>query len=145
VSNSTPCPLAFSVACSRLTRRAINRAVTCSRRRRERGPARGLDHQGTAPELLACKESGGLRYEISAALHKFYRFCAACSVPEIRRLVDTIERWQQPIIAAITTGLSNARSEGYKRIVKHVGRIAFGFRSPNRRRRVCWAYTRQTR
>jgi len=93
--------------------------------------------------LLACKESGGLRSEISAALHEFYRFCAVCSVPEIRRLVDTIERWQQPIIAAITTGLSNVRSEGYKRSVKHVGCIAFGFRSPNRRRRIRSAGTRQ--
>ena len=96
--------------------------------------------------VLACTATGGLWYEISAALHEFFAFCAACSVPEIRRLAETIERWQQPIIAAITTGLSNARSEGYNRIVKHVGRIAFGFRSPdNQRRRVRWACTRQTR
>ncbi len=87
--------------------------------------------------MLDYTATGELRYIISAALHEFYRFCAACSVPEIRRLAETVERWQQPIIAAITTGLSNARSEGYNRIVKHVGRIAFGFRSPeNQRRRV---------
>ena len=47
---------------------------------------------------------------------------------------------------AHSTVLSNARSEGYNRIVKHVGRIAFGFRSPeNQRRRVRWACTRQSR
>ena len=34
------------------------------------------------------------------------------------------------MILAIQTGLSNARSEGYNRIVKHVGRVAFGFRTP---------------
>lgn len=46
----------------------------------------------------------------------------------------------------ISTGLSNARSEGYNRIAKHVGRIAFGFRTPeNQRRRVRWACTRQSR
>ena len=46
----------------------------------------------------------------------------------------------------IQTGLSNARSEGYNRIVKHVGRVAFGFRTPeNQRRRVRWACTRQSR
>lgn len=36
----------------------------------------------------------------------------------------------------------NARSEGQKGIVKHIGRNAFGFRSPNQRRRVHWACTR---
>jgi transposase len=49
------------------------------------------------------------------------------------------------MILAITTGLSNARSEGYNHIVKHIGRIAFRFRNPdNQRRRVRWACTRQS-
>ena len=97
-------------------------------------------------EVLACTPTGGMRYDISAALHRFYAFCAATSVPEIHNLAETIETWQQPMILAIETGLSNARSEGYNRIVKHVGRIAFGFRNPdNQRRRVRWACTRQSR
>lgn len=50
------------------------------------------------------------------------------------------------MILAIQTGLSNTRSEGFNRIVKHIGRIAFGFRTPeNQRRRVRWACTRQPR
>ncbi len=57
-----------------------------------------------------------------------------------------ISAWQEPMILAIQTGLSNARSEGYNRIVKHIGRIAFGFRTPeNQRRRVRWACTRRLR
>lgn len=97
-------------------------------------------------DVLACTDNGGLRYEICTALHRFYTFCAACSVPEIHTLATTISRWQDPMILAITTGLSNARCEGYNRIVKHVGRIAFGFRTPaNQRRRVRWACTRQSR
>jgi transposase len=97
-------------------------------------------------DVLACTVTGGLRYDIAAALHRFYAFCAATTVPEIHDLAKTIETWQQPMILAITTGLSNARSEGYNRIVKHVGRIAFGFRNPdNQRRRVRWACTRQSR
>jgi len=97
-------------------------------------------------DVLACSARGGLRYEISAALYEFYAFCAACSVPEIVKLATTISDWQEPMILAIETGLSNARSEGYNRIVKHVGRIAFGFRTPeNQRRRVRWACTRQSR
>ena len=44
------------------------------------------------------------------------------------------------MILAIQTGLSNARGEGFNRIVKHIGRVAFGFRTPeNQRRRVRWA------
>ena len=97
-------------------------------------------------DVLACTATGGLRYDVAAALYRFYAFCAATAVAEIHDLAETIETWQQPMILAITTGLSNARSEGYNRIVKHVGRIAFGFRNPdNQRRRVRWACTRQSR
>ncbi len=94
-------------------------------------------------DVLACTARGGLRYEITAALYRFNAFRSACSVPGIVRLAETIETWQEPMILAIQAGLSNARSEGYNRIVKHVGRIAFGFRTPeNQRRRVQWACTR---
>jgi transposase len=97
-------------------------------------------------DVLACTTTGGMRYDVSAALHRFYAFCAATRVPEIHDLAETIETWQTPMLLAITTGLSNARSEGYNRIVKHVGRIAFGFRNPdNQRRRVRWACTRRSR
>lgn len=97
-------------------------------------------------DVLACTERGGLSYEIRDALHRFYAFCADCTVSEIGKLAATISAWQEPMILAIRTGLSNARSEGYNRIVKHVGRIAFGFRTPeNQRRRVRWACTRQSR
>ena len=68
------------------------------------------------------------------------------AVPRRSRLATATSVWQESIILAIVTGLSNARSEGYNRIVKHVGRIAFGFRTPdNQRRRVRWACTRQAR
>jgi hypothetical protein len=49
--------------------------------------------------------------DIAAALDRFYRFCAACTVPEVIRLARTVETWQDPIIAALQTGLTNARSE----------------------------------
>ncbi len=97
-------------------------------------------------DVLAYTATGGLRYDLAAALYRFYAFCAATSVPEIHDLAEAIETWQQPMILAITTGLSNARSESYNRIVKHVGRIAFGFRNlDNQRRRVQWACTRESR
>jgi transposase len=97
-------------------------------------------------DVLACNERGGMRYEIRNALYRFYVFRAARSVPEIGKLADTISAWQEPMILAIQTGLSNARSEGYHRIVKRIGRTAFGFRTPeNQRRRVRWACTRESR
>lgn len=97
-------------------------------------------------DVLSCTDHGGLSYEVRDALYRFYVFCAACRVPEIRKLAATVSAWQEPMLLAIETGLSNARSEGYNRIVQHVGRIAFGFRTPeNQRRRVRWACTRQSR
>lgn len=33
-------------------------------------------------ELLACTTTGGMRYDVSAALYRFYAFCAATSVPK---------------------------------------------------------------
>ncbi len=64
-----------------------------------------------AKELLrdvpAATAAGGMRYDISAALHRFYAFCAATTVPEIHNLAETIETWQAPMILAITGGSTN--------------------------------------
>ena len=97
-------------------------------------------------DVFACKDTGGLTYEIRGALERFYRFAAAGAAPEILALARTVDHWQDAIIAGIRFNLSNGKSEGTNRIVKHVGRIAFGFRNPaNQRRRVRWACTRQDR
>lgn len=83
---------------------------------------------------------------ISHRLWKFYAQAAASDIPEAYRLAETIETWWPAVEAAITTGHSNARSEGYNRLAKHVGRDAFGFRNPvNHRRRIRWSCTRQQR
>ena len=75
--------------------------------------------------MLARTARGRLRYEISAVLNTF---CAACSVPEIGQLAQTIFTWQEPMILAIQTG--HARSEGFNRIVKHIGRITLASEHP---------------
>ncbi len=83
---------------------------------------------------------------IAHRLYQFYAQAAASELPEAHRLAQTIEAWWPAVLAAITTGYSNARSEGYNRLAKHVGRDAFGFRNPvNQRRRIRWACTRQHR
>jgi len=71
---------------------------------------------------------------------------AATDAPEAQRLAATVETWWPAIENGLVTGYSNARSEGYNRLAKHVGRDAFGVRNPdNQRRRIRWACTRQHR
>ncbi len=95
-----------------------------------------LDLAGTHPD----------REVISHRLYKFYDQAAASRAPEVHRLAATIETWWPAIEAGITTGYSNARSEGYNRLAKHQGRNAFGFRNvTNHRRRIRWACTRVRR
>ena len=84
--------------------------------------------------------------EISHRLWLFNSQAAACDIPAVHRLAATIESWWPAVEAAITTGYSNARSEGYNRLAKHQGRNAFGFRNTvNQTRRIRWACTRQHR
>ena len=79
-------------------------------------------------------------------LWQFYQLAADCDIPEVHRLAQTIETWWPAVDAAIITGYTNARSEGYNRLAKHVSRNAFGFRNPaNQRRRIRWVCTRQHR
>jgi transposase len=96
--------------------------------------------------LLALSGTSPTRAAIAHRLERFYRRAASCPAPEAHRLAQTIEAWWPAVEAAITTGYSNARSEGYNRLAKHVGRDAFGFRNvDNQRQRIRWACTRQHR
>jgi len=95
-------------------------------------------------QLLDLADTHPDREVISHRLYTFYDQAAASRAPEVHRLAATIEAWWPAIEAAIRTGYSNARSEGYNRLAKHEGRNAFGFRNPvNQRRRIRWACTRQ--
>jgi transposase len=61
-------------------------------------------------------------------------------------LAETIETWWPAIEVFLTTGLTNARTEGTNRLIKQVKRAACGFRNrDNYRRRVRLHCTRQTR
>ena len=96
--------------------------------------------------LLALAGTHPPRCQIARRLERFYLRAASCPAPEAHRLAETIEAWWPAIEAGIVTGYSNARSEGYNRLAKHVGRDAFGFRNvDNQRQRIRWACTRQHR
>ena len=71
---------------------------------------------------------------------------ADSEIAQLRRLAWTVHAWQPSIIEGLITGISNGRTEGYNRIVKHVGRTAFGFRNTeNHKRRIRFACTRASR
>lgn len=96
--------------------------------------------------LLALAGTQPDRETINRRLWAFYAHAAASTAPEVHRLATTIETWWPAVLAGLHTGYSNARSEGYNRLAKHVGRDAFGFRNPtNQRRRIRWSCTRQHR
>jgi len=80
-------------------------------------------------------------------LFRFYDWCAANDdIPELLTLARTISRWEDEIVTAALTGVSNARSESLNRIAKLEARLAYSFRNPaNQRRRVRMACTRGTR
>jgi transposase len=96
--------------------------------------------------LCATAARGGHRHEIRERLYAFYRWCADAQIPELTTLAETIETWWAAIEVFLTTGLTNARTEGTNRLIKQVKRAACGFRNrDNYRRRVRLHCTRQTR
>ncbi len=85
--------------------------------------------------------------QVRDRLFAFYDWCAQNEqVTELTTLAATIARWEDQIVTAVLTGVTNARSESLNRIAKLEARHAYGFRNPvNQRRRVRTACTRRTR
>lgn len=85
--------------------------------------------------------------QVRDRLHRFYAWCADHDdIAELVTLATTISRWQDEIVAAVLTGVTNARSEGLNRVAKLQARNAYGLRNPaNQRRRVRIACTRTGR
>jgi transposase len=85
--------------------------------------------------------------QVRGRLFAFYDWCAQHEqVTELPALAATISRWEDQIVTAVITGVTNARSESLNRIAKLEARLAYGFRNPaNQRRRVRIACTRGTR
>ena len=96
--------------------------------------------------LCALAARGGHRDRIRHRLHRFYQWCADADIPELTTLAETIDTWWPAIEVFLTTGLTNAKTEGTNRLIKHVKRAACGFRNrDNYRRRVRLHCTRHTR
>ncbi|MFK4106441.1 transposase [Streptomyces sp. NPDC019531] len=87
------------------------------------------------------------RSTISAARQRFFAHVADhAHLPELRTLAETIEQWWDGIETYLTTGITNAASEGSNRLIKLEARNAFGFRErENQRLRSRCASTRRSR
>jgi hypothetical protein len=83
--------------------------------------------------LLAESEEHRIRHR----LYEFYRDAARADMPETTRLATTIETWWPAIHVALTMDVTNARTEGFNRIIKNTKRVACGFRNlDNYQRRI---------
>jgi len=81
-------------------------------------------------QLLAAH--GPTRYSWHETAHRRTRFLAACAVtdmPETTRLAGTIEKWWPEIEGFLELSVTNARTEGYNRVIKQIKRVACGFQN----------------
>jgi len=79
-------------------------------------------------------------------LYRFLAWCIDSNVPELISLAKTVDAWWPEINAFVLTGITNARTEGYNRLVKTVKRSACGFRNrENSARRIRFHCTRTQR
>ncbi|MFE0349004.1 transposase [Streptomyces griseoluteus] len=87
------------------------------------------------------------REAVSAARHRFNAHIADhAHLPELVTLAETVDQWWDGIEAYVTTGITNAASEGNNRVVKLEARQAYGFRNrANQRLRSRCATTRRAR
>lgn len=96
--------------------------------------------------LLSTVRVGGDPHLTRHRLHRFLTWCADSQIPELLTLAATIDTWWPEINAFVQTGITNARTEGYNRLVKQVKRVGCGFRNrENSARRIRFHCTRKQR
>jgi transposase len=83
--------------------------------------------------LLKEREPSKIRWRLA----DFYDAAIDAVMPETTRLAQTVQTWWPAILVALTQGVSNARTEGFNRIIKQTKRVACGYRSmENYQRRI---------
>jgi transposase len=96
--------------------------------------------------LLATVRLGGDPHLTRHRLHRFLTWCVDSQIPELLTLAATVDDWWPEINAFVQTGITNARTEGYNRLVKQVKRVSCGFRNrDNSARRIRFHCTRKQR
>jgi transposase len=83
--------------------------------------------------LLKEREPSRIRWRLA----DFYEAAIDAQLPETTRLANTIQTWWPAIFVALTHDISNARTEGFNRIIKQVKRVGCGYRNMiNYQRRI---------
>jgi transposase len=83
--------------------------------------------------LLAESEPSKIRWRLA----DFYAAAIDAQLPEATRLAETIQTWWPAISVALTHDASNARTEGFNRIIKQTKRVGCGYRNMiNYQRRI---------
>jgi transposase len=83
--------------------------------------------------LLKQREPSKIRWQLA----DFYEAAIDAQLPEATRLAKTVETWWPAILVALTHQVSNARTEGFNRVIKQTKRVGCGFRSQvNYQRRI---------
>jgi len=96
--------------------------------------------------LLSTVRLGGDPHLTRHRLHRFLTWCIDSNIPELIALAKTVDTWWPEINVFVLTGITNARTEGYNRLVKAVKRSACGFRNrENSARRIRFHCTRKQR
>ena len=83
--------------------------------------------------LLAESEPSKIRWRLAA----LYNAAIDAAMAETTRLANTIQTWWPAILVALTESVTNARTEGFNRVIKQTKRVACGYRSmDNYQRRI---------
>jgi transposase len=83
--------------------------------------------------LLAEREPSRIRWRLA----DFYDAAIDAATPETTRLATTIQTWWLAILVALTHDVSNARTEGFNRVIKQTKRVGCGYRNMiNYQRRI---------
>jgi transposase len=83
--------------------------------------------------LLTQREPSKIRWRLA----DFYDAAIDAAMPETTRLAQTIQTWWPAILVALTHDVSNARTEGFNRVIKQTKRVGCGYRSmENYQRRI---------
>jgi transposase len=91
--------------------------------------------------LLAEREPSTIRWRLA----DFYEAAIDAQLPEAARLAKTIQTWWPAILVALTQDVTNARTEGFNRIIKQTKRVGCGFRSQSNYQRRILAHIAVTR
>ncbi len=96
--------------------------------------------------LLSCVEVGADPHLTRHRLHCFLQWCVDSEIPELLTLAKMIDTWWPAVHHFLLTGITNAATEGYNRLIKQVKRSGCGFRNLNNSaRRIRCHCTRKQR